>query len=467
MPTATAEKPEEALAALQQRMAGKTPAEQADMLKEFMKGQGVQEDRTPVAPAVMLSDEQVKMIFEGGAEAAKRTVEAEAQKLERKYSVPHGDAKAMAEHGVSTEMTRAARQQDDCQVIADMFRTIARVATGRATFGDLSAAYEKEREHMVRTGREVRAIDVGTGSEGGYLAPELWNTMLYENIARVNHLKKYAYWFPLENQIMRLPKITANLTGTTTNELASGTGSQPTFAQVTWNMKKLTVLTNPFSIESLEHARPELVQMLMYVSTLEMNRKMDEICFNTSDTQWTDLLDNTTNRYYLGGSSTSGKTTDATITFDDVAGAIYTLSEQYTPDEDVGGSGIVGGGVARLWVNKSVIQNLLKIKGSINNYVWGDVQAQAPGRNIWGYEVKRVLSLPSSATASTQFAVFGDLKYQWVAYRPGFIIDLLKEGTVNGVNLAQTSAYALRINQLMDVQCIDQNAFARLSTAAS
>jgi HK97 family phage major capsid protein len=466
MPTATAEKPEEVLAGVQQRMAGKTPAEQSDILKSFLKTQGVSEERAPEAPAVLLTDDQVKMIFQGGAEAAKRTVEAEASKLERKYHVPHGEAKAMAEDGVSTAVARDERKKQDFQQIANVFRAMAHVSTGRAMASTLHDAYSKEKEHMLRTGREVRNIDVTTGSEGGYLAPELWNTYLYENIARVNLLRKYATWFPLDNQIMRLPKITANVTATTTNELAAGTGTQPTLAQVTWNMKKLTVLTNPFSIEELEHARPELVALLMHISTVEMDRKMDEICFNTADTQWTDLLDTTVNRYYLGGSSTSGKTADTTVTFDDINGLIYTLAEQYAPDSDVSGSGLIAG-TAKLWCNKSLISNLLKLKGGINNYIWGDVQAPTPGRNIFGYDVHRVLSLPSSASANTQFAVFGNLAYRWVAYRPGFIIDLLREGMVNGVNLAQTSAYALRINQLLDVQTIDDNAFARLSTSAS
>ena len=51
------------------------------------------------------------------------------------------------------------------------------------------------------------------------------------------------------------------------------------------------------------------------------------------------------------------------------------------------------------------------------------------GRNIFGHKVRRVISLPSSATANTQFAVFGNLQYRWVGYRPGFIIDLLRELT--------------------------------------
>src|ERR1051326_4702024 len=140
-----------------------------------------------------------------------------------------------------------------------------------------------------------------------------------------------------------------------------------------------------------------------------MDRKMDEISLNTTDSSWTDLLDSTTNRYYLGGSSTSGKTLDTTATFDDMAGLIFTLAEQYVPDEDVQGSRIVGGREAQFFVNKAPIQTLLKIKGTTNQYIWGDVRELQSGRKIFGHNVRRVLSLPSSATAATQFPGSGTL----------------------------------------------------------
>src|SRR5207245_2567815 len=100
-------------------------------------------------------------------------------------------------------------------------------------------------------------------------------------------------------------------------------------------------------------------------------------------------------------------------------------------------------------------------------YIWGNIQDLTMGKKIGGYPVRRVLSMPSSATASTQFAAFGNLQYVWVGYKPGFIIDLLNQGQVGNVNLNTASAYALRVNELLDIQHIDENAISRLSTAAS
>jgi HK97 family phage major capsid protein len=454
-----------AIDGLAKRMAGKTPEEQAKMLADFSNEHNLakMEER---APEIMLTDEQLTRAL-SSVDDAKKVAEEAAATAVRRYKMDVSSAQGLADDTVSKEMRRKERFHADCVEAAKVFRAIARSGTGRAKPAELHDAYSYEKDYLQRTGREVRNLDVGTGSEGGFMSPEIWNTMLYENLARVSLLRKYAYWFQMESNIMRLPKITANMTANTVAELAGATGSQPTFAQATWTIKKLTALTNPFSIELFENARPELVQMLTNVATIELNRKEDEICFNTSDAAWSDLLDSTTNRVYLGSSSSSGKTTSGQVTFDDMAALIFQLAEQYVPDEDVQGSGMVGGGVAQFWVNKSVIQSLLALKGTTNQYIWGNVQDLQSGRQIYGHPVRRVLSLPASATAATQFACFGNLNYRWVGYKNGFMIDLLSQGNVGAVNLNTTSSYALRINELLDVQTIDDQSFSRLSTSAT
>lgn len=458
------EKDDSVVSSLVTKMEGLGKAEQARLLKTFLDEAGKTAAPEVRAPVITISDEQIAQLIKGGADEAKSFTKNASGAIERKYNVSPGEAKDIAERTVQSELSRKARFHEDCKVAAKVFRGIALAGSSRAKHGELQDAYDQEKEYMSATGREVRNLDVGTGSEGGYLAPELWNTMLYENLARVSLLRKFGYWFTMDNQIMRLPKLTANVTGNTVAELSAASSSQPTFAQATWNLKKLTVLTNPFSIELFEHARPELVQMLLNVATIEMNRKEDEVCFNTTDSGWSgQILGSSTNVVTMG----AGKTDYSNATFDDMASLIFQLAEQYVPDEDVGGSGIVGGGEAQFWVNKKLIQSLLQIKGTTAQYIWGNVQDLELRRKLFGHPVRRVLSMPSTTAVSTKFAAFGNLSYQWVGYRPGFFIDLLKEGQINGTNLAATSSYALRINELLDIQTIDANAFSLLKTAAA
>ena len=271
--------------------------------------------------------------------------------------------------------------------------------------------------------------------------------------------------------IKRMPKLSTNVAAGTVTELSTQNGSRASFGQITWTLKKLQVITTPISIELFETADPDFIQLMTKYTLTEMARKIDEVVFNTVDAGWTDLLDNTTNRVYLGNSSTSGKTDYSLTTFDDMNNLLYKLAEQYIPDEDVQGSDFITG-EAQYWVNQNLISTLLKLKGTTNQYIWGNVQDLQSGRKIFGKNVRRVISLPSTTGVNTAFAAFGNLAYKWIGYRDGLLIDFLKEGYVldaagSNVSLAQASAYALRVNQLMDVQSVDESGFSRLWTAAS
>lgn len=461
-------------ATLEKEIAAKPASERLSILKGVAERSGVKFDEMPI---VQFSDEQLKRILDGDKQ---KVIEEVTSSVEHRYGMSKSESKSRTEGAAESWRKKKANERRDYEEAAKVFRAIARSATGRARPGELQNAEEAQKEYLVKTGRseiirETRTNDmtVGTGSEGGYLSPEVWETMVYDNLARVSLARRFAYWFPMEHNIKRLPKVTANVAAATTTELAApSAGTRPTIAQATWTLKKVGILTTPFSIELFETADPDMLKLLTYLTTIEMMRKEDEVMFNTSDSGWTDLLDNTTNRVYLGNSSTSGKTDYSLTTFDDMNNLLYKLSEQYIPDEDVQGSGIVGMGEAQFWVNQVLISTLLKLKGTTNQYIWGNVQDLQSGRKIFGKNVRRVLSLPSTTSTGTAFAAFGNLSYKWVGYRDGLLIDLLKEGTVldsggGSVSLATTSSYALRINQLMDIQTIDENAFSRLWTANS
>ncbi len=391
--------------AISKELEDKSPAERLTFMRSLAEQNGVTFDDKMV---VNISDEQLERYMGD----SKKAIAEVADKIERKYELNPKESRNIAEDALASEDKRRVRHYQDCVVAAKVFRAIARNSTGRALPGELPKAYEEEKEYLRSTGRETRgnALDVGTGSEGGYLSPEIWNTMVYENIARVPLLRRKAFWFPMESNIMRLPKITANVAASTTAEAATaGNGTRPTIAQATWTLKKLTVLTTPFSIELVENARPELVTLLTKIATIELNRKEDEVLFNSSDSAWTDLLDSSVNLYKLGNAGNSGKTNMSTITFDDCANAIYTLAEQYNPDEDVQGSGIVNQGEAEFYFNQKVLTYLLALKGTTNQYIWGNVQDLQSGRKIFGKNVRRASRFrapppPQARQSSSEFS---------------------------------------------------------------
>lgn len=464
MSTETVEAPEDKkLQELQARMTGKEKPEQAKMLRAFMQEQyGVQQEEQPT---FILSDEQIRIIASGAADVAKDAIKDEITKTESRYGMNATQSLDVANDAVSKEIRRQANYYRDMEMAAEGFRAISRKATSSAASGEVESFRERETKYLKDTGREVRAITAGTGSAGGYMAPETWNTAVYENLQRVSFLRRFGRWMPMpegNGGIMRLPKLSSNVTAQSPAELGATTPSQVTLAQATWTLKKLAVLSNPISIELLYEATPNVVDMLVQWATIELNRKEDEVTFNTTDSQWSGsyLLGSNTNVVTLG----AGKTALTDVTFDDMGALIFQLAEQYVPDADVQGSGAVTG-QAGFWMNKAVMQQLLKLKGTDNGYLWGEVSSLAANRQIYGYNAHRTISMPSTATTGQKFMAFGNLGYMWVAYRPGFFIDIMDQGIVNSTNLNENFGYSVRIGEMLDIQRIDDNALAILKTA--
>ncbi|MDP9121661.1 MAG: phage major capsid protein, partial [Acidobacteriota bacterium] len=221
------------LSALAAQMVGKSKSEQAALLRSFSK-ENYQTEIEDKTPEIMLTDEQLERALSGVMSEAKKVAAEAATQVERKYDLSESESRSLAEDEVSKQMRRKQHYQQDCAVAAEVFRAMARKASNSAATGELESARDREMKYLKDTGREVRAITAGTGSAGGYMAPETWNTLVYENLQRVSMLRKYAKWMPMpENTggIMRLPKLTGNVTAASTAELAATQTSQVTLAQ--------------------------------------------------------------------------------------------------------------------------------------------------------------------------------------------------------------------------------------------
>jgi HK97 family phage major capsid protein len=451
----TAVKEDKAVLDLAARMQGLSKEEQAKALRTYMEENlGVKDE----APVVQLTDDQIRMLATGAADTAKEVAKDVASDVERRYHMGRGQAEELAHDTVGSEFVKQQHRQRDYEEAAKVIRAISRTAKGSAAPGELHAAYDAEKEYIRSTGREVRAMSIGTDTSGGYLGGELFETMLYDNVSRYGYARKYATLLPMTKEILRLPKLTATMTAEQTNEATAITESEPTFAQFTLNTKKLAVLTTPFSIELFETADPAIVPLLIEFATREITKKEDALVFGTGAPG---ILSHTTNNVTLG----SGDTAITKVDFDDMIDLIYELDPHYLPDEDVQGSGLFSS-QARFWVPQSLVQALSKVKGN-DNYHWSTVQELKHNKNIHGYEVKRVPGMTAAPAAAARAACFGDLKKMVCGVRPGFRIELQSQGTVDSVNLNETGSYAVRVIEFFDCDSIDDEAFSVLKLAAS
>lgn len=453
------------------------PAERALKLTEFATNsvEGITYDpdnlqkKATEAISLALTDKQFETLMEGGAQEAIKKVAETAQK---NLGLNTSGAREVAERKVSTFIEKQYAEKQEHQLAVDVFKQINAMTRGHGQIEDLVDSHKREAEYLgretiftdqlKREGVEtfVRAMTLGTDSSGGFLAPELWITSVYEALAKTGTARRLATLVSMTTEILRLPKITSGFTANIVAELVAATPEQPVFAQFTLAPQKIVVLTKAFSHELMVNADPAIIPLLTHLATIAFGRKEDEMMFVGSDGSVTGWLEETQNVVTMS----SGNTAITDIDFDDYADLEDALDEQYMPDEDVQNSGGITGD-ARYFHNKKAKNVLQKLKGN-DNYFWGDVGSSRP-KEIWGHATHRIIDMPSAPSVATAFASFGNPKYTYFGFYPGIWVDVLKEATIDSVDLAAKAGMALRLIEYVDTKLIDNNAIANLKTAAS
>lgn len=438
-----------------------TVQERNAVLAEFAQRQGA--DDPVKKDAMLMTDKQfrsfLEVVGESSANHAKEAIAAIAADVERKYQLDGDEAKEMAERSYVKAEERQRNQRADFEITAKVLRGMFLAREGKPDA--YRAALEEEHEYVKRVyRRESRAMSLGTDSTGGYLAPTLFSDMLYENIARASLVRRYATVIQMNgNEVIKFPTLTSVPAGGAVAEGAAGTPGQPVFSQKQLDTQKLMTLSKPVSLEMIEKANPAIVPLLLQFATTELMKAEDSLVFGTSG----DGIRASSTNEVTTGSAAEGF---SSITFDDMADLEGELDPQYTPDEDIQGSGIVSG-QARFWIPHKLRHQLRKKKDGNSIYL-DEARELRNQKKIFGYDAKRVLSMPDGSSLSTgdKVAIFGDLSYVWCGVEPGFRIKMLEEGSVDSTNLAETGQVAIRVIEFFDNVVIDNEAFSQLKLAA-
>lgn len=444
----------------------KDDKERSAVLGEYAQSLGA--DPQAKKEAVHMTDEQFRSMMSQlgklSADNAKAAIASVASDVERKYNLDEKDAKEIAERGFASAEQREMSRRADMEVAAEVFRGMLLARQGKPDA--YRAAIEKEAEHYKRTHqRQTRAMSLGTDSSGGYLAPQYFSDMLYENISRASLVRRYATIIPMRgNEVINIPTMTASLTASQTSEASATSGTQPTFSQKQLTTKKIVTKTRPVSVEMVEKANPAIVQLLLQFATIEILKKEDALVFGTSGNG---IRASSTNNVTTG-SAGSGY---ASIDFDDMIELESELTAEYLASDDVQGSGIIGG-APRYWLPHALVQQLKKKKETGTGAYLEETRELRNDKKIFGYEAKRVLSLPdgSSLSEDDKVGVFGNLNHVWCGIEPGFRILIADQGvTDNGgsdVNLFDTAQVAVRVLEMFDSVVVDDEAFSIAKMAA-
>ena len=444
---------EDQLAELNKRVsAAKKEDRQTEAAKYFAELQGatVPDKKSTAEVYVNVTDEQLDRILNRNVnekEIAKEVTET----LKETTGVPHSEAKAVATNELSERISKLDRKRKENKLVANTFSALFRLKKGYGNFQAVEDAYKAEAEylgrdtHFTAQNKEERAMSVGTDTAGGFFAPEIFSTVLYERLERYGMARKHARMIPMESEILRFPKLTTDVTASVVAEAGTIAASDIVSDQLTLQPQKLAVMAGPFSDELLLHADPGIVEILNDSAARALAKLEDNNVFIGDAGSFTGLLENaTSNTTNLSGAL-------STITFEDIIDLQDSLEERYRT-EGVG-----------FWWNKSVTRELRKQKGA-DQFFWGDM-ASSRLRTLLGdpyFHIVDMVAAPSGA--DTDFGVYMDLDLVWVGTRGGLRIDMLTEGPVGGVNLGETASMALRVIEYWDNEVIDDDGVALIRT---
>ena len=460
MPAATLEKTQVELPAeLAKRYSeAKTPEERNTIMRDYAVTLGAENKTTEQAQ--FMTDEQFRSLLtkvgEISADQAKAAIASVAGEMTRKYNLNGDDARNMAERSFVSEEAKLRNKRADDEMIAKCFRGMLLAKQGKVS--EYQRSLEEENDYMKRTyGRETRAMSNTTDSTGGYLSPQLFSDRLYEAIARTSLVRKYATIIPMNGyEVINFPTMTTGISAAVVSEATGVTGVQPVFSQKQLTTKKIMTRSTPISLELVEKSNPLITTLLLQQATVEILKAEDSAVFSGSGNG---IRNTSTNLVDIGSVATSA-TDYSSVNFNDMISMETALAAQYLVGADIQGSGIINGG-PQYWIPHQMKQALKKITDGIQNYTPEARELRSESK-IFGWDTQRVLSLPdgTALSAADKVAIFGNLGHVFCGLVPGFRIDLLTEGTVDSVSLADTGSVAIRVIEYFDSVVIDPSAFS-------
>ena len=253
---------------------------------------------------------------------------------------------------------------------------------------------------------EFRALQVGTDSEGGYLAPdEFWNAELLQALEEANIMRGLANVIQTGSGSMEIPVVSSHGSAAWTAEEAAFTEGDEAFSVVSLSAYKAGTIIK-VADELLLDSKFDLSGYL----ASDLGRRigaLEEAAFVNGD--------GSSKPTGAVGGSTAGVTAAATgaVTADEIIDLYHALGRQYR-------------GNAAFLMADATLKAVRKLKDGDDQYLWQPgLQSGEPGQ-ILGRPVYTSDSMPALATGNKTI-LFGDFSYYWVADRESVVLKRLDE----------------------------------------
>ena len=280
---------------------------------------------------------------------------------------------------------------------------------GSAKSVQSSKEYKEVFNGWARNGQitpEVRnALQVGTNSEGGYIVPEEFETMLVAKIQDVNPLRQWCNVITTASD-RNIPIESTLGTAAWAAEEATTAESDAAFGQVVLNAYKLSTLVKV----SEELMADSFFDISSYLAENFGSRfaLAEEAAFVNGD-------GSAKPTGIVGGATDSGVTFAGTaaITADELIDTQHGLTRPYRANA--------------VWmVNDSTLKMIRKLKDGDNQYLWQTGLVAGAPDTLLGRPIYSSTAMPA-ATAGLKSVVFGDLSRYTIADRTGRTIQRLNE----------------------------------------
>lgn len=383
--------------------------------------------------------EQMKALI-NGAEAENRDLSTDEQATydaldkdqnELKARADRIEANAKLESSLETRIDASHRQ---------------RVEDGTVKKGVSSDEYRAAFDKYARVGRQGvidagihNALQVGTDSEGGYIVPEEFDTMLVEVLQDINEIRQFANVITTGSD-RNIPIESSFGAATWTAEEAAYTEDDPAFGRSVLSAYKLAKIIKV----SEELVQDSFFDLFAYIARAfgKSFGIAEESAFVNGDGSGkpTGIIQGTT------GNNTAAAATTA-ITADELIDVQHALSRPYRRN-------------ATWLMNDSTAKLIRKLKDADNQYLWQPgLQAGQPDM-LLGRPIVASTAMPAAA-ASAVSVVFGDLNCYTIADRTGSTMQRLNE------LYAANGQVGYRMYKRTEGKVIDAEGFAKLTQAAA
>ncbi|MEG1256407.1 phage major capsid protein [Clostridium sp.] len=252
------------------------------------------------------------------------------------------------------------------------------------------------------------ALQIGTDSEGGFLAPDEFEKILMESLQEQNIFRQLANIITTSSGDKKIPVVATKGTASWVDEEGVIPESDDSFGQVSIGAYKLATMIKV----SEELLNDSIFNLEGYIAK-EFARRIgarEEEAFFVGDG-----IGKPTGVFNATGGATLGVTAASAtaITIDEIMDLFYSLKSPYRKN-------------AIFTMNDATVKAISKLKDGNGQYIWQPSITAGTPDTVLNRPVKTSSYVPTIASGVKSIA-FGDFGYYWVADRQGRAFKRLNE----------------------------------------